>query len=132
MRISDWSSDVCSSDLMAGKYACGVLAERVGIARTIAITEIATGVGIILVLLSHEFYAFFLLPVLGVFLNGTSSAIYGSVGELIDDDKHSRAFGLMYTLGSACGLIAPLAFGILADRSCIPLDRKSTRLNSSH
>lgn len=106
---------------MAGKYACGVLAERVGIARTIAITEIATGVGIILVLLSHQFYAFFLLPVLGVFLNGTSSAIYGSVGELIDDDKHSRAFGLMYTLGSACGLIAPLAFGILADTSGIPL-----------
>jgi MFS family permease len=106
---------------MAGKYACGVLAERVGIARTIAITEIATGVGIILVVLSPELYAFFLLPVLGVFLNGTSSAIYGSVGELIDDDKHSRAFGLMYTLGSACGLVAPLAFGFLADHSGIPV-----------
>jgi MFS family permease len=106
---------------MAGKYACGVLAERVGIARTIAITEIATGGGIVLVLLSPELYAFFLLPVLGVFLNGTSSAIYGSVGELIDDDKHSRAFGLMYTLGSACGLIAPLGFGLLADYSGIPV-----------
>ena len=55
------------------------------------------------------------MPVLGVFLNGTSSAIYGSVGELIDDDKHSRAFGLMYTLGSTCGLIAPLVYGYLAD-----------------
>jgi len=100
---------------MAGKFACGILAERVGIARTIAITEIATGAGIVLVLLMPELYAFFLLPILGVFLNGTSSAIYGSVGELIDDDKHSRAFGLMYTLGSACGLIAPLAYGVLAD-----------------
>jgi MFS family permease len=105
---------------MAGKFACGVLAERVGIARTIAITEIATGGGIILVLMAPELYGFFLLPVLGVFLNGTSSAIYGSVGELIEDDKHSRAFGLMYTLGSACGLIAPLAFGILADTWGIP------------
>jgi MFS transporter, FSR family, fosmidomycin resistance protein len=106
---------------MAGKFACGVLAERVGIARTIAITEIATSGGIILVLLSPTYYAFFLLPILGIFLNGTSSAIYGSVGELIDDDKHSRAFGLMYTLGSACGLVAPLAFGLLADHAGIPV-----------
>lgn len=106
---------------MAGKFACGMLAERVGIARTIAITEIGTGCGILLVLVLPELYAFFLLPVLGVFLNGTSSAIYGSVGELIDDDKHSRAFGLMYTLGSACGLIAPLAYGLLADSIGIPV-----------
>lgn len=106
---------------MAGKFACGVLAERVGITRTIAITEIGTGIGIILVLLLPELVAFFLLPVLGVFLNGTSSAIYGSVGELIEDDKHSRAFGLMYTLGSACGLAAPLIYGILADVIGIPM-----------
>jgi MFS transporter, FSR family, fosmidomycin resistance protein len=106
---------------MAGKFACGVLAERVGIARTIAITEIGTGGGILLVLIMPEYYAFFLLPILGVFLNGTSSAIYGSVGDLIDDDKHSRAFGLMYTLGSACGLIAPLAYGVLADSIGIPV-----------
>lgn len=106
---------------MAGKFACGVLAERVGITRTIAITEIGTGIGIILVLVIPELYAFFLLPILGIFLNGTSSAIYGSVGELIDDDKHSRAFGLMYTLGSACGLIAPLAYGVLADVIGIPV-----------
>jgi MFS family permease len=106
---------------MAGKFACGLLAERVGIARTIAITEIGTGAGILLVLVLPELYSFFLLPFLGVFLNGTSSAIYGSVGELIEDDKHSRAFGLMYTLGSACGLIAPLAYGVLADQIGIPV-----------
>jgi len=100
---------------MCGKFACGLLAERVGIARTIAITEIATGGGIVLVLALPQLYAFFLLPILGVFLNGTSSAIYGSVGELIEDNRHSRAFGLMYTLGSVCGLVAPLAYGALAD-----------------
>ena len=106
---------------MAGKFACGILAERVGIARTIGLTEVATGVGILLVLAMPEIYAFFLLPFLGVVLNGTSSAIYGSVGELIDDEKHSRAFGLMYTLGSACGLVAPLIFGVLADTIGIPV-----------
>jgi fucose permease len=100
---------------MLGKFACGILAEKVGTARTIAITEVGTGGGILLLLVIPELWAFFLLPVLGVFLNGTSSAIYGSVGELIDDDKHSRAFGLLYTLGSICGLVAPLAYGLLAD-----------------
>ena len=100
---------------MCGKFACGMLAERVGITRSIAITEIATGAGVLLILASPQLYAFFLLPVVGVFLNGTSSVIYGSVGDLIEDDKHSRAFGLLYTLGSTCGLIAPLAYGALAD-----------------
>ncbi|MEM9684177.1 MAG: MFS transporter, partial [Pseudomonadota bacterium] len=97
------------------------LAERVGIARTIGLTEVGTGAGILLVLVLPEIYAFFLLPFVGVVLNGTSSAIYGSVGELIDDEKHSRAFGLMYTLGSACGLVAPLIFGVLADTIGIPV-----------
>ena len=106
---------------MLGKFACGILAEKVGIARTIAITEIGTGGGILLLLVMPQFAAFFLLPLLGVFLNGTSSAIYGSVGELIDDEKHSRAFGLMYTLGSICGLVAPLAYGLLADYAGVPV-----------
>src|SRR3546814_6565269 len=34
MRISDWSSDVCSSDLDPGTGHCGVLDERTRCART--------------------------------------------------------------------------------------------------
>jgi len=34
----------------AGKFACGVLAERLGVIRTVIITEAATGVGILLLL----------------------------------------------------------------------------------
>src|SRR3546814_1922940 len=30
MRISDWSSDVCSSDLIGGPYNSGILAQGVG------------------------------------------------------------------------------------------------------
>ena len=64
-------------------------------------------------------YAFFLLPVLGVFLNGTSSAIYGTVPDLIEGQKHSRAYGLIYTLGSVCGIVAPLVYGLLSDWTSI-------------
>ena len=56
-----------------------------------------------------------MLPILGVFLNGTSSIIYGTVPEVTEAEKHSRAFGFIYTLGSVCGIVGPLAYGFLAD-----------------
>ena len=34
---------------------------------------------------------------------------------LIERERLPRAFGLFYTLGSTCGLIAPLALGALGD-----------------
>ena len=104
---------------MCGKYAVGLIAERIGVARTIILTEIATAGLIILVILLPSVAAFFLLPLLGMFLNGTSSAIYGSVADLIEGEKHSRAYALIYTLGSACGLVAPLLYGLLADSSSV-------------
>ena len=83
--------------------------------KTIALTEFATALMILAIVAMPSLYAFFLLPVLGVFLNGTSSAIYGTVPDLIKGEKHSRAYGLIYTLGSICGIIAPLGYGVLAD-----------------
>ena len=100
---------------MCGKMAVGMIAERIGVTRTIALTEFATALMILAIVAMPSLYAFFLLPVLGVFLNGTSSAIYGTVPDLIKGEKHSRAYGLIYTLGSVCGIIAPLGYGVLAD-----------------
>jgi FSR family fosmidomycin resistance protein-like MFS transporter len=101
---------------MCGKFACGLLAERVGIVKTIAITELWTALGIFAVVLLPSYVAFGVLPILGIALNGTSSVIYGTVGELVDDERHARAYGLIYTLGSMCGIVSPLFFGALADR----------------
>jgi len=100
---------------MAGKLACGFLAERLGVVRTIVITEAATAVGILLLLVLPAVPAYLLLPLIGVALNGTSSALYGSIGDLVDAERVARAFGLFYTLGSTCGVLAPLAYGVLAD-----------------
>ncbi|MCP5155880.1 MAG: MFS transporter [Ectothiorhodospiraceae bacterium] len=100
---------------MAGKYACGLLAERVGVVRTIAITEIWTALGILAVVALPALPAYAVLPLLGVALNGTSSVIYGTVGELIEDGRHARAYGAIYTLGSVCGIVAPLVYGASAD-----------------
>jgi MFS family permease len=100
---------------MAGKLACGFLAERIGVVRTIVLTEIGTGAGILLLLVLPDIAAYLLLPVIGIALNGTSSALYATIGDLVEPDKLPRAFGLFYTLGSTCGLITPLALGVLGD-----------------
>ena len=100
---------------MAGKLACGYLAERIGVIRTVVITEVATAVGILLVLVLPNIAAFAILPLLGVALNGTSSVLYGTIGDLVESDRQSRAFGLFYTVGSVSGIAAPLAYGMLGD-----------------
>ena len=100
---------------MAGKLACGFLAERVGIIRTIVITELATGGGILLSLALPGLAAFLLLPLIGVVLQGTSSVLYATIGDLVDKERLPRAFGLFYTLGSLCGIAAPLGYGLLGD-----------------
>jgi len=100
---------------MVGKLACGYLADRVGIIRTVVATEIATGVGILLTLVLPSPWSFFLLPLIGIALNGTSSVLYGTIGDLVEGDRQSRAFGFFYTLGSASGILAPLGYGLLGD-----------------
>jgi MFS family permease len=101
---------------MAGKLACGFLAERFGIVRMIVITEVATGCGILATLALPGAVSFLLLPLIGVVLNGTSSVLYATIGDFVEPDRLSRAFGLFYTLGSLCGIAAPLGYGLIGDR----------------
>jgi FSR family fosmidomycin resistance protein-like MFS transporter len=100
---------------MAGKLACGLIAERLGIIRTIVITEVATGAGILATLALPGLGVMLLLPLIGVALQGTSSVLYATIGDLVDKDRLPRAFGLFYTLGSVCGIAAPLGYGFLGD-----------------
>jgi len=100
---------------MAGKLACGHLAERFGIVRTVVITEIGTGAGILLMLVLPDVAAYLLLPLLGIALNGTSSVLYATIGDVIDPERLPRAFGMFYTINSVCGLIVPLVFGFIGD-----------------
>lgn len=100
---------------MAGKLACGFLAERFGIVRTVVLTECATGLGILATLVLPGYGVLLLLPLVGVALNGTSSVLYATIGDLVERDRLPRAFGLFYTLGSMCGIAAPLGYGLLGD-----------------
>jgi FSR family fosmidomycin resistance protein-like MFS transporter len=100
---------------MAGKLACGILAERFGIIRMIVITELATGCGILATLALPGAASFLLLPLIGVVLNGTSSVLYATIGDFVEQDRLPRVFGLFYTIGSLCGIAAPLGYGLIGD-----------------
>ena len=105
----------------AGKFACGVLAERFGIIRTAALTLVIKGAGIIVVIYMPLTAILVVLPVIGGALNGTSSVLYASVAEFVESDRHSRAFGLFYTLGIGAGAVAPPVFGLVSDAWGVPL-----------
>ena len=105
----------------AGKLVCGLLAERVGILRTVILTELATGLLIAAVVVASWGWAMVLLVPVGIALNGTSSVLYGTVAEFVRDDRQSRCYGLFYTLGSAAGASAPLVFGLVSDFAGVPM-----------
>jgi MFS transporter, FSR family, fosmidomycin resistance protein len=104
-----------------GKFACGVLAERLGVIRTVIITETATGVGILLLLALPLAPALALLPVLGIALNGTSSVLYGTVADLVDSDRRARSYAIFYTLGIGASALSPSIYGVVSDWGGVPL-----------
>ena len=73
-----------------------------------------------------------LLPLLGVALQGTSSVLYATIGDLVDQDRLPRAFGFFYTLGSLCGIAAPLGYGLLGDISGVTRRSASWVARSAH
>jgi len=103
-----------------GKFVCGAAAERLGIVRTVILTEAATGLGIIATLILPLRPALGLLPFVGLALNGTSSVLYGSVADLVAPERRSRAYGLFYTLGIGSGALAPTVYGVLSDWAGVP------------
>jgi MFS transporter, FSR family, fosmidomycin resistance protein len=105
----------------AGKFACGVLAERLGVIRTVIITETATGAGILLLLALPLVPALALLPVLGIALNGTSSVLYGTVADLVDSDRRARSYAVFYTLGIGASALSPSIYGVVSDWGGVPL-----------
>ena len=99
----------------AGKFLCGFLAERLGIVRTMVMTEIATGAGILVLLFMPLLGALALLPLVGVAMNGTSSVLYATVADFITPERHARGFAFFYTVGMGAGAISPLIFGLVSD-----------------
>jgi MFS family permease len=104
----------------AGKLACGFLGARIGVLRTVLLTEGATAIGIAALLPLPLVPGLALLPLIGVALNGTSSVLYGSVPEYAKSGASARAFGIFYTATIGASACAPLVFGLFGDLLGVP------------
>ncbi|HZO39102.1 MAG TPA: MFS transporter [Methylomirabilota bacterium] len=98
-----------------GKFACGLVAERLGVIRTVVLTEMATALGILALIPSPLPVTLAILPLMGVALNGTSSVLYGTVADLVSADRRSRAYGLYYTVTIMSSAVAPTIYGLISD-----------------
>ncbi|MFM8682139.1 MAG: MFS transporter [Alphaproteobacteria bacterium] len=99
----------------AGKFACGHLGQRFGVLATVSTTESLTAALIVASLALPLGPLLALLPLLGLALNGTSSVLYGTVPELVPEDRRARAFAVFYTGGSVASGAGPLLGGAIGD-----------------
>ncbi|NWB88280.1 MFS transporter [Pseudomonas gingeri] len=104
-----------------GKLFCGYLGARIGMMKTVWLTESATSVLIVLAVYLPLSGMMVMLPLLGLVLNGTSSVLYGVVPELSEAGKREQAFALFYTGTIGGGALAPVLFGGLGDLTGIPI-----------
>ena len=59
--------------------------------------------------------ALFVLPIVGIVLNGSSSLTYGSVPRFIVPGERNRSFSIFYTGTLGAGALSPTLSGALAD-----------------
>ena len=100
-----------------GKATCSWLGQQLGVIGSVIATEAATALLISATLFLPLVPIMFLLPLLGIVLNGTSSVLYGTVPELAPDGDSGRAFALFYTGVIGSGGLAPIVYGAIADHS---------------
>ena len=105
----------------AGKLAMGWIGEKLGVAPSVILTEVATTVLILCLLPLSLPFAMMLLPLVGLMLNGTSSVLYGTIPEFVSPEKRTHAFAIFYTGGSVAGATGPLIAGFVGDAVGLPI-----------
>jgi MFS family permease len=98
-----------------GKLACAFIGARIGAIGTVWLTEGLTAIAIVALVPLPLDAALLMLPVIGVALNGTSSVLYGSVPDLVEPHRRSRALSIFYTGTIGSGAIAPTLYGLVGD-----------------
>ncbi|MEN3032165.1 MFS transporter [Chromobacterium amazonense] len=103
-----------------GKLFCGYLGARIGMMKTVWLTESMTSLLIMAALALPLAGVMAMLPLLGLALNGTSSVLYGTVAELAGAGRREHAFALFYTGTIGGGALSPVLFGRLGDMAGVP------------
>lgn len=104
-----------------GKLFCGYLGVRIGMMKTVWLTETSTALLIVAAVYLPLTGLMVMLPVLGLALNGTSSVLYGAVPDLAGAGKREQAFAVFYTGTIGGGALAPVVFGGVGDVLGVPV-----------
>lgn len=104
-----------------GKLFCGYLGVRIGMMKTVWLTETSTALLIVAAVYLPLTGLMVMLPVLGLALNGTSSVLYGAVPDLAGAGKRDQAFAVFYTGTIGGGALAPVVFGGVGDVLGVPV-----------
>ena len=99
---------------MIGKYVAGYLAGRIGDRNTFVLLQILTIIGLIVLLTASLNILLFVLPLIGMVVQGSSTITYGSVADFVTREKQSRGYALIYSLANG-SVIGPFIFGFIAD-----------------
>jgi FSR family fosmidomycin resistance protein-like MFS transporter len=101
---------------VVGKFCCGFLAKHMGIIRSLALVELLTAAGIVAVVIAPPMAAFSLLPILGAFLQGSSSITYGTISDMFHQNRQARGFSLIYTTANISSVTASITLGLISDQ----------------
>ncbi|PIB46151.1 hypothetical protein AOA59_02010 [Pseudomonas sp. 2822-15] len=104
-----------------GKLLCGYLGARIGMMKTVWLTETSTALLIVAAVYLPLNGLMVMLPLLGLMLNGTSSVLYGAVPDLAAAGKREQAFAVFYTGTIGGGALAPVLFGGVGDALGVPV-----------
>jgi MFS family permease len=99
---------------MFGKAVCGFLADRIGPRTAFSLVQVLTGLGIAAAVFTPGYYAYLLLPFLGIVLQGSTSITYSMVNDFVHESRTSRGFALVYG-SSSLSVVGPVGFGVLGD-----------------
>jgi MFS family permease len=100
---------------MFGKAICGFLADRIGPRKSFALIQFLTGLGITATVLTPGYYAYLLMPFLGVVLQGSTSITYSMVNDLVHESRTTRGFALVYGAAGFSSVVGPLGCGLMGD-----------------
>ena len=98
-----------------GKYVCGWLGDRTGTLNLVWGTKGLTAALLVAALFTPTLLMAPLMVLIGIGLNGTSSVLYATVAEFVPPGRRARFYGFFYTTNEVGTVVAPLAYGFVAD-----------------
>ncbi|MEP1263745.1 MAG: MFS transporter [Rhizobiaceae bacterium] len=104
---------------VAGKAACGFLADRLGVRAAYSVIQGLTALGLVLVVIAPNWLVAVLLIPLGAVVQGSTSITYGFAAGLIHPKRMARGYALLYASGSFTAALGPPLFGLVGDATAI-------------